>query len=67
MEQRQRITARSIPRAAHDPDEQIALPGFQRGPGQPDVPVGPAQGDQEPTEEQLQGARILDIIRAAPT
>eukprot|EP00969_Alexandrium_andersonii_P200311 8848258-Alexandrium_andersonii.AAC.1 len=49
---------------AQDPSEQIALPGFQRGPGQPDVPVGPAQDDQGPTKEQLQGARILDIVRA---
>eukprot|EP00969_Alexandrium_andersonii_P035864 1571279-Alexandrium_andersonii.AAC.1 len=49
-----------------DPNEQIALPGSQRGPGRPDVPVGPAQDEQEPTEEQLQGAKILEIIRAAP-
>eukprot|EP00969_Alexandrium_andersonii_P100959 4454020-Alexandrium_andersonii.AAC.1 len=76
VERRRLITARSILRAAallrapeqppqgnqaQDPRGQIALRGFQRGPGQPNVSAGPAQGDQEPTEEHLQGARILDV------
>eukprot|EP00969_Alexandrium_andersonii_P309519 13678672-Alexandrium_andersonii.AAC.1 len=47
-----------------NPAEQIALPSFQRGPEQADAPVGPAQEAQEPTEEQLQSQRILEVIRA---
>eukprot|EP00969_Alexandrium_andersonii_P157509 6961884-Alexandrium_andersonii.AAC.1 len=81
MDRCQRITARSILHAIvrlrapaqlpqdvlpQDPAEQIAPPGFQRGLGLADA-FGPAQDDQEPTQGQLQGARILEVIRAVPT
>eukprot|EP00969_Alexandrium_andersonii_P164426 7267286-Alexandrium_andersonii.AAC.1 len=41
------------------PNEQVALPSFQRGPGQVGTPVGPAQEEQGPTAEQLESQRIL--------
>eukprot|EP00969_Alexandrium_andersonii_P152821 6757623-Alexandrium_andersonii.AAC.1 len=46
------------------PYEEVALPSFQRVPGQPGAPAGPAQ--DEPTAERLQSQRILQVNRSAP-
>eukprot|EP00969_Alexandrium_andersonii_P096714 4270484-Alexandrium_andersonii.AAC.1 len=39
-----------------DPNEEIQATNF-----------GPSQDDSTPTEEQLLGEKILDVIRAVPT